>query len=196
MCPKYVLLEVSRKPFLEHFLQMFSELSTQKNEWQTCLPGDSTHLLIPFPWRSPTTFPNGHVFTFPQKSWHNESPGTSSRCFFKRFSPMGIPTICFQQQRSNGPIYPARHPWLKPPMWRPRQRPEIHRYNKRLWLRYYPFILDENLCPVCPSTWNPLMGPLVLIEVWALFWGEKTFKNRGHLGSRYIEYICLVVHLS
>ena len=25
---------------------------------------------------------------------------------------------------------------------------------------------------------------LVLIGVWALFWGEKTFKNRGNLGSR------------
>ncbi len=36
------------------------------------------------------------------------------------------------------------------------------------------------------------MGPLVLIGNSALFWGEKTFKNRGHLGSRYfILYICL-----
>ena len=156
MCPKYVLLEVSRKPFLEHFLQMFSELSTQKN-------GKHVYQVI-----QPTFWSlslGGHQQPF-QMVTFSPSPKKGDimnhlvlRLFFCSFSPMGIPTICFQQQRSNGPIYPARHPWLKPPMWR--SDSDSDTIHSSL----------IHLCPVCPRSPGTQMGPLVLMEKGLVFGG-------------------------
>ena len=179
MCPKYVLLEVSRKPFLEHFLQMFSELSTQKN-------GKHVYQVIqPIFWSLSL---GGHQQPF-QVVTFSPSPKKGDimnhlvlRLFFCSFSH-GNPNDLFPTTAKQWPNLPCKASMVK-----------ASNVTERLWQRYYPFILDPPLPSMSKVTWNPNGAPC-FDGKGPCFWGGLTFKNRGHLGSRYIEYICFVVHL-